>query len=621
MRHTLLGGLIALLLASAPAQAERRLALLVGIDDYRNVPKLQKAVGDAQALGTTLEGAGFDVDLRLNPDRRGLNAAISALVGRVQPGDTVLVHFSGHGVQVDSENYLLPADVPAADGIDREDMRSEAVTLSHLLRRIRDAGAGTQIVILDACRNNPFGEAASRGLGGARGLAPVAPPRGTFVMYSAATDQLARDRLSDEDAEPTSVFTRTLLRKITVQGKPITDVAREVRDEVAALAKQVNHEQRPAYYDELSGGQFYFVPPRPAAAVEPKSAAPEPSPVVPQSAPGLGSMGSARDAFNGLTPLEAFNLAKALDTPVAYDAFLKQFPDGFLATLAREHREGRVRRDGEASQSAERQRRTEREARDQGLREERDRLAREERDRLAREQALRQERDRVFRDERDRILREERERVAWEERERIAREQAQAEARAKQQRDKLAALPPPTAPRPPERSEPERVAASSRSGWTLNYSAKLLKVREEADDLFDPAKRSYNTIWNSKEHGDEVVIYVQVSANSQCRTGAQYAEEQIAARRGRIGEVREIRDPSGQRQSFVVEGRGFVTNRGVLDRATIDFVTHRRGDPSTLIHLGGRFPPETVETYKAEILRMLNSMELPKVDPFKRLCT
>ena len=133
------------------------------------------------------------------------------------------------------------ADVPAADGIDREDMRSEAVTLSHLLRRIR-----TQIVILDACRNNPFGEAASRGLGGARGLAPVAPPRGTFVMYSAATDQLARDRLSDEDAEPTSVFTRTLLRKLTVEGKPITDVAREVRDEVAALAKQVNHEQRPA---------------------------------------------------------------------------------------------------------------------------------------------------------------------------------------------------------------------------------------------------------------------------------------------------------------------------------------------------------------------------------------
>ncbi len=118
-----------------------------------------------------------------------------------------------------------------------------------------------------------------------------------------------------------------------------------------------------------------------------------------------------------------------------------------------------------------------------------------------------------------------------------------------------------------------------------------------------------------------MVIYVQVNPNTQCRTGAQYAEEQIAAKRGKLGKVREIRDPLGQRQSYVVEGRGFVTNCGVLDRVTIDFISHRRGDPSTIVHLGGRFPPETAATYKAEILRMLNSMELPKTDPFKRICT
>jgi hypothetical protein len=620
MKRTLLGALTALLLAAVPAQAERRLALLVGIDDYDNVPKLQKAVGDAQALGATLKNAGFEVDLRLNPDRRGLNAAISALVGRVQPGDTVLFHFSGHGVQIDSENYLLPADVPAAEGIDREDMRSEAVTLFHLMRRIREAGAGTQIVIVDACRNNPFGETATRGLGGTRGLAPVTPPQGTFVMYSAATNQLARDRLSDDDPEPTSVFTRTLLRKIAVEGKPITDLAREVRDDVSALAKQVNHEQRPAYYDELSGGPFYFVAPRPVvAAVEPKAVAPEP-PTVPQ-APTQGSAGGARDAFNGLTPLEAFNLAKALDTPAAWDAFLKQFPDGFLATLAREHRDTRTRREGQAAESTNR--------REQAEREERERFAREERERLARDQ---RERDRILREERDRIVREERERFARErtqlaerndralreEREARERDEARQREEVRERAKRQAMVVPPS---PPPRREPDRIAASSRAGWTLDYSAKLLAVREEADDLFDATKRSYNTIWNSKEHGDDVVIYVQVSPNTQCRTGAQYAEEQIAAKRGRIGKIREVRDPSGQRQSVVVDGRGFVTNRGVLDRVTIDFVSHRRGDPSTLIHLGGRFPPEHAEIYKAEVLRMLNSMELPKADPFKRLCT
>ena len=96
-----------------------------------------------------------------------------------------------------------------------------------------------------------------------------------FGSFDAQTHLVAAN-LDDNDREPTSVYTRTLLRKIAVEGKAITDLAREVREDVEALAATVNHEQRPAYYDELSGPLFYFVPPRSGGAVVVASPQPQP---------------------------------------------------------------------------------------------------------------------------------------------------------------------------------------------------------------------------------------------------------------------------------------------------------------------------------------------------------
>jgi hypothetical protein len=317
MRLRLIGSVLALASLSLvngaeEARAQNRLALVIGINAYQNVFSLEKAVGDAKAIQQTLQGLHFQVSTLFDASRRSFNAAVSAFSARIQPGDIVLVHYSGHGVQLDGENFLLPADVPSPSTVDKEFLKSEAVALSVMIDRIKAAGARTAVFIVDACRNNPYASATTRGVGGTRGLAAVAPPKGTFVMYSAGQGQSALDRLSNDDREPTSVYTRALRAKMLVAGLPITDLAREVRDEVEATAARVNHEQRPAYYDELSGSPFYFVPPKAQL------------PAVSRTAP--DQCGPAAEHWRS---------AEAIGTIAAFEDHLARFPDCAFAGLAK----------------------------------------------------------------------------------------------------------------------------------------------------------------------------------------------------------------------------------------------------------------------------------------------
>ena len=228
-RHlTLLALVLAIAaLAAAPAFAEARRALIVGINDYREITPLQKAVGDAEALKVILERLGFSV--------------VSAFQTSLDPGDTALVHFSGHGAEIDGQNYLLAADIPKPQSGQQDFIKSEAMSLGDLMQRIASSGAGTRIFIIDACRDNPFAGSGERGLGGTRGLARVDAPAGTFILYSAGYQQTALDRLNDADEEPTSVYTRVLTKKLAEPGKQLADLAREVRSEVETLAKSAGH--------------------------------------------------------------------------------------------------------------------------------------------------------------------------------------------------------------------------------------------------------------------------------------------------------------------------------------------------------------------------------------------
>jgi uncharacterized caspase-like protein len=183
-------------LVATGVSAEARRALIVGINDYREIPPLQKAVGDANALKATLESLGFTVDLVLNADRRELNRAVSSFQSSLQPGDTALIHFSGHGVEIDGQNYLLPADIPKPQSGQQDFIKSEAVSLGDLMQRIAASGASTRIFIVDACRDNPFAVSGGRGLGGIRGLTLVDPPAGSFVLYSFGSSSVSLSRSS-----------------------------------------------------------------------------------------------------------------------------------------------------------------------------------------------------------------------------------------------------------------------------------------------------------------------------------------------------------------------------------------------------------------------------------------
>jgi hypothetical protein len=252
-----------------------RLALVVGIDSYQSLPKLRNARADADAISVALRAAGYQVDLQQDRTLKQLQGDLRAFRQRISGGDEVVLYFAGHGVQVAGANYLLPSDV----GSDSEDqVRDEALALSRVLDEIRERKPRLSLAIIDACRDNPF-SGSGRSIGG-RGLAGVSGATGQMVIFAAGEGQKALDRLGDSDRNRNGVFTRIFVREMARPGVSIRDVLFKVRDDVAALAESVRHEQVPAVYDQVRGN-FYFVgrpsPETAATAVPPESGSPSSS--------------------------------------------------------------------------------------------------------------------------------------------------------------------------------------------------------------------------------------------------------------------------------------------------------------------------------------------------------
>lgn len=252
---------LALMCALAPADAEKRVALVIGNDRYGNLPaheQLQKAVNDARAVGGALRQIGFEVISGENLGRQALLARLDEAAQRLTTGDTVFFFFSGHGVAVDGANYILPADVPAAGSGEIASLIGAAIKEEDIAARLLRAGARVAVVVLDACRNNPFASSGAKGIAPEKGLAPHEPPSGVFTLYAASRGEAALDRLYDGDRNPNSVFTRVLVPALARTELDLPMLAREVREEVTRLARSVNHTQRPAYYDETSGDRIFL---------------------------------------------------------------------------------------------------------------------------------------------------------------------------------------------------------------------------------------------------------------------------------------------------------------------------------------------------------------------------
>jgi hypothetical protein len=274
--------------AATPLQAAKRVALIIGNNDYSEVPKLEKATGDARAVTATLQGLGFEVVTLLDASRSRMARALVDFETRVSPGDTAFFYFAGHGVALDGGNYLMPTDVPNVTEAQRNLLRSEGFLADDIAERLRERGAANTVMILDACRNNPFKAGPGRSIGQTRGLSRMDTRQGMFVMFSAGAGQEALDRLGDDDRHPNSVFTRLFIDLVKQPDLDLIDVAKELQIEVPKLARSVGHEQLPAYYDQIPGRIFLArghgqqaAPPRPLASnTTAASAPPAPSPPV-----------------------------------------------------------------------------------------------------------------------------------------------------------------------------------------------------------------------------------------------------------------------------------------------------------------------------------------------------
>ena len=247
---------VIVMMAWAGAADARRVALVIGNDSYQSAAPLQNARSDAKAVARALERAGFAVTLKEDLTLKAMKEALRNFKEQISGGDEAVFYFSGHGVQFEGTNYLIPTDlVPQSE----EQVADESVPLQRILDALRDQKSRFALAIVDACRDNPF-KGSGRAIGG-RGLAPVTAATGQMVLYSAGAGQEALDRLGPGDSDPNGVFTRVLIKEINKPGVPTDQMLKNVRDQVVRLARGVNHEQVPALYDQ-SIGEFYFVPTR-----------------------------------------------------------------------------------------------------------------------------------------------------------------------------------------------------------------------------------------------------------------------------------------------------------------------------------------------------------------------
>src|SRR5579859_3700452 len=257
LRFALFLGLSVLLAHPSGAQGqskpgERRIALIIGNNNYQYAPTLGNAVADARAMRREIEARGFKTVYRENATRRAMNDAVEEFLGMLSTDAVGLVYFSGHGVQIRSANYLIPTDLQA----DKEaDVVYDGLELGRLLDRMAQVQPRFSLVVVDACRDNPFH---GRSIGGSRGLAPPSSnAEGVMVVYAAGANQEALDSLSADDTDPNGLFTREFIRAMRKPGLNVQDMISEVKLAVIQKAKSVGHVQTPAVYDQ-SVGTFVF---------------------------------------------------------------------------------------------------------------------------------------------------------------------------------------------------------------------------------------------------------------------------------------------------------------------------------------------------------------------------
>jgi tetratricopeptide (TPR) repeat protein len=254
--------LIALLLAASPAFAGVKLALVIGNGKYRSVPALENPPNDAADLGDALRKVGFEVIVERDATREAMTKAIREFASRLKGADVALFFYAGHGMQMNGENYLLPID---AEIETPADLRFNTVDLTDIQQEMEGDGR-VNIIILDACRNNPFAErlAAKSRSAPTPGLGRVdAAGEGSLIVYSTQPNNVAYD-----GGGGNSPFTAALIKHIATPGLEVRQMLSRVRGDVL---QATGRRQTPWDSSSLTGDVFLAGPPpaTPLAAASP----------------------------------------------------------------------------------------------------------------------------------------------------------------------------------------------------------------------------------------------------------------------------------------------------------------------------------------------------------------
>jgi len=287
---------------SAVAHAEKRVALVVGNSSYVHIPALDNPKNDARLIADTLRDAGFTLiggAAQINLDKAGFDRIVQLFGNELSGADVALFYYAGHGVQVRNANYLVPVN---ANPVKEADIDFQMIDVALVLRQMEGSGTKLNLVILDACRNNPFG---GRGLRGtSSGLAQMQAPEGTLISYATQPGNVALD-----GADGNSPFTKALAATVRKAGLDIFQTFNQVG---VIVKRSTGGGQQPWVSSSPIDGNFYFT--APSTTVSPVAT---PSPPAPSAAE------------------RAWAVTKDTSSQAVLEDFIRQFPGTAYASMAR----------------------------------------------------------------------------------------------------------------------------------------------------------------------------------------------------------------------------------------------------------------------------------------------
>jgi TPR repeat protein len=293
----------------AAAESGQRVALVIGKSTYQSVTKIPNAANDARLVAQTLTKLGFKLvgdGPQIDIDKARFDTLIQAFGTQIAGADVALFYYAGHGMQIRGTNFLVPI---SANPVRETDVDFQMVDTALVLRQMEAGNTKLNMLILDACRNNPFSGRGLRGVGG--GLAQMVAPLGTLISYATQPGNVAAD-----GADGDSPYTKALVTAMQVPGRGLFDVFNQVG---LAVKASTGGEQQPWVSSSPIEGQFYFVPPGAPVTIQ--------TPPVPTPVPGPAPGPDAELLFWQ-------TIATSRD-PADFKAYLDQYPNGRFVALAR----------------------------------------------------------------------------------------------------------------------------------------------------------------------------------------------------------------------------------------------------------------------------------------------